>query len=47
MKEPPMAVFVIDRLVDSFFVIDLAMNFMLSYRSSITGGVIPVSRPLA
>lgn len=42
MKEPSLLVFIADRFVDVFFVTDLIMNFMLSYRSPFTGGAIPV-----
>jgi hypothetical protein len=40
MKEPVSTVHVIDRLVDCFFLVDIAVNFMLSYRSSKSGGMI-------
>jgi hypothetical protein len=38
MQEPPTSIFVLDRIVDFLFVVDLGLNFMLAYRSSITGG---------
>lgn len=40
MKEPGVAIFCLDRIVDLFFIIDIMLNFMLSYRSSVTGGVV-------
>ena len=43
MKEPSLPVFILDRIVDCFFVTDMIMNFMLSYRSPLTGGAIPVN----
>jgi hypothetical protein len=39
MKEPKLVGFIIDRLVDLFFMVDMVISFMLSYRSSATGGV--------
>ena len=40
MKEPGVAVFCLDRIVDLFFIVDIVLNFMLSYRSSVTGGMV-------